>query len=182
MYILSDRFLGNINNGKLSYMDGNIFKYTNDGVNYRECVIGKKDIYEGALKDFFVKVNVYPWMEDKIYSQIKDYIDTDDDSLYLNVKITKENKVDEVMIVQSESVDYSKLVELNEVVCPVVKDKKTTVLGLCREGYLVGLEDEPDDNVKMKYSCNICFPEMVYHKAINKYIFKTAEVFGYSSR
>lgn len=180
MYILSDRFLGNIINTKYSYLMGNKFYYTNDGINYSKMEIDKKDIYEGTLDKFYTYINIYPWIEEDILSEVEHMIDSETNCIYLEVYISNDNEIKSIYAVKKSEIDSNRLIEAFEVVSPV---KNKAVMMYSKDtGCILGEKGDFFKNASIAYTANICFPNMIYREDVDGYVFKNKTLFTYKSK
>lgn len=182
MYILADKFVGNIKNTTLSYMDGNKFYYTNDGNNYKKMEISKNHIYDGYLEKFYTYVNIYPWIKEDTLSKHYNTLDKETNRLYLEIHINNNNELTHIYTVEKNMVDFNKCIESNEYIIPMNNSVKEKVkVFSSNEGTMILSDDDIKDDIKLSYTINICFPDMFYREDVKQYVFKNKTVFNYDS-
>lgn len=182
MYILADKFIGNIKNTKLSYMKGNNFYYTNDGNNYKKMEISKNHIYDGYLEKFYTYVNIYPWIKEDTLSKYYDTLDKKTNRLYLEIHINNNNELTHVYTVEKNRVDFNKCIESNEYIIPMNNSVKEKVkVFSSNEGTMILSNDDIKKDIKLNYTINICFSDMFYREDIKQYVFKNKTLFEYDS-
>lgn len=183
MYILADKFVGNINDSKYSYLRGNEFYYTNDGVNYKKMQIDKEHIFNGTLNKFYTYVNIYPWIREDILIKYEDIIDKDNNRLYLEIHINNSNELTHIYTITKDLVDSNKCIESNEFISPIKSSKKEKIKVFSSSlGYAIGSNEDIFEDSQLYYMINICFPDMFYREDIGQYVFKNATVFEYKSK
>lgn len=184
MYILADKFAGNINNTKYSYLDGDTFHYSNDGKNYRSMDIQKEHLFEGVLKRFYTYFTVHEWVDTNILEKIKDYIVeeiVDNEKIkkaYLQVNINKQNELINLSLVDKKSIKDT-IIEPNEYVMPSTEGGVTIFQD--NDMKCTMFQEEPKENCGLTYMCSICAPTMTYHHKIKQHSFKPIKLFMYCS-
>lgn len=179
MYILSDKFIGNIMNTKYSYLINDIFFYTDDEINYKTIRIDKNEIHKGVLKEFYTFVRVYKWMNRKIFSMIKDYIDKDNNVIYLKVNIDKFNNITNVHIVKPSAVKNKKVMKPVEIISPMKNN--TLINGFTIDGIHYQFDDDLKGS-KIVYIADICLPVFTKINNVVKFTLKNKMIFNYESK
>lgn len=187
MYILSDCFLGNINNDNISYLKDNKFYYTNDGENYKCMEINKENIHTGTLTEFYCVLNLYDWIEDN--HMLREFVEKEINEFYVKVNIDKFNKVEDIKIVSPSEVKKDLLVKPLESVF-IDFSEKDKILNIKDDMTIITLKEtingmisnkEEVPLLRMAYNSNICFTNMYYRKDVNQFVFSNSNLITYYS-
>lgn len=191
MYILSDMFLGNIVNGKYSFLKGNSFYYTNDGKEYKCQVLEKEDVHEGILKEFYCKIELIEWVHEP--EILKEFYEKGNKEFYIKVDIDPYNNITAIHIVPEEKVDNKLLITAKEGCFIDFNDNKNAVEISSYNGteeIMERLNNISSDKSKEEYALkkinficnyNVCFPDMYFRKDVRKYVFKNSNIMTYKS-
>lgn len=187
MYILSDYFLGNIKNDKLSYLEKDRFYYTNDGKHYKCRTIDKNDIYDGDLTEFYCQMPIYEWVENK--HMLKPFVEKGIEHFYVKVNMDTSNKINKIEIVSPDKVkDHLLVSPLENVFLDFserdkilkIEDNMTFIsLKETINGIISEKEDIP--LLRIVYNANICFPNMYYRDDVKQYVFSNSNLMTYYS-
>ena len=175
MYILADKFLGNIKNTSHIYFEGNAFHYTNDNTEWKHMNIDKEDIFEGDLISFYTYATIYDWIALEVYEKIKEY--KEDDKVYIQIQIDSKNNVKHIFPVKRKDINY-RIYEPLETVAPDINNLTVAIDG--NYNCIMGNES-PTESTPLLYNAHICLPTMHYHKKANQYVFDTLIFFSYRS-
>ena len=185
MYILADKFIGNIINNELSYLEDDKFYYTNDGKNYKYKTIDKRDIYEGELKEFYCTIELNSWVQEP--EEFKRFVENGISIFYVKVTINKNNDITGLFIVKPESVKNELLIEPAKDLFIDFNDgeKAQSISNIKTLSKLRNTFVEQTYSIKKPitaiYNANICFPNMYFREDVGQYVFKNKNIMSYKS-
>lgn len=180
MYILSEKFIGNIRNTKNSCLINDIFFYTNDDVTYNCIKIDKDEIYKGTLTVFFTFIKIHDWINKDILKKIREYIDIDKNVIYLKINIDKYNNITGIHIVKPSIIKNKKIIQPVESIVPV---KDNSIIDyISKEGYSLSGHKDILKGSKVAYIANIMIPVLEEKNNIKQYSIKNKVIFNYESK
>lgn len=182
MFILADKFVGNLIESKYSYLKDRKLYYTNDGINFKKQLISRKDIFDKELSSFFSYLTIYNWIPQHILEQIKDLIDYSAAEegiigrLFVNVFISPDNKLIDLEAVEKASISEKIFAPMENIIPSSVS---TIYSDNLTNGFFTHTIPSPDDG--LTYHASFCTPNIKKHQKYGIYSFDYFTIGIYSS-